>query len=71
MFSKRIFAERFKEIRLANHLLQPQIAEILGLSKSSVSLIEKGERAVSIEVLTLLCETFNVSADYLLGLKEK
>lgn len=71
MFSKKVFAERFKEIRISNNLLQPQMAAILGLQKSSISLIEKGERAVSIEVLTLICEHFNVSADYLLGLKEE
>lgn len=71
MFSKEIFAERFKKLRLNNHLLQPQMAIILGISKSAICMIEKGERAVSVEVLTLICEHFNVSADYLLGLKEE
>lgn len=67
MFSKEIFCKRFKELRLNLGASQLQLAAALGISKSAISLIESGERAVSVEVLVLACDYFNVPADYLLG----
>ena len=67
MFSKKIFSERFIKLRQTNNLNQSKIAEILGISQAAISKIEKGERAVSIEVLCSLADYFDVPLDYLTG----
>lgn len=70
MFDKIRLGERVKEIRIATGLNQQEFGEKLGITKQTVSGIETGYRATSIEVLFAICKEFNVSADDLLGLKE-
>lgn len=67
MFSKKIFAERVHALRIARNIRQEDLANAVGLKKSAISLVEKGERAVSIEVLYTLADYFDVSLDYLVG----
>lgn len=67
MFNKKIFAERIHTLRVHHQLNQTQLGEIVGISQFAVSKIEKGERAVSIEVLCALADYFDVSIDYLVG----
>lgn len=67
MFSKKIFAERVHTLRIARNIRQEDLANAVGLKKSAISLVEKGERAVSIEVLYTLADYFDVSLDYLVG----
>ena len=59
---------RFKDIRLKNHLTQKQMAERLGISKSVVNYYETGNRTPSIDILIRFSSIFHVSTDYLLGL---
>lgn len=61
------FADRLKELRKARGYSQQDLAKKVGMSKSSISMYEVGERAPSIEVLELFGDFFNVSTDYLLG----
>lgn len=58
---------RFKEIRIRNHLTQKQMAERLGVQKSVVCYYEHGERFPSYDVLLRIASIFHVSTDYLLG----
>lgn len=58
---KRI-AERRKQLSMT----QENLAEKIGLSLQSVSCIELGKKGVRPENLAKICETLNVSADYLL-----
>lgn len=67
MFSKKIFGETIRELRLSHGLKQSELGEKIGLGRSSISRIESGDKAVSIEVLYALSECLNVSTDYLLG----
>ena len=67
MFSKELFSERIRQLRLQHKLNQTQLGEIAGISQFAVSKIEKGERAASIEVLCALADYFDVSLDYLVG----
>lgn len=47
---------------------QEQLGEALGgVSRGSISYYEKGERVPTIEVLGIISDLFNVSADYLIG----
>lgn len=50
---------------------QTELGEALGLSQNTISAIESGLRTTTIEKLILLAKFFNVSADYLLGLKDE
>lgn len=65
MFSKEIFAERLRNVRLEKALTQSQLAELANVNRTTITLIEKGERAPSVEVLCSLAEVLDVSIDFL------
>ncbi len=60
-------SERLKELRTKRGLSQYDLAKKLGVSKSTISMIEVGSRQPSIEMMEMLCDYFNVSMDYLRG----
>ena len=62
------FTERF--IKLRGEMTQAQFADLLGLSRPTVSLYESGKRVPGAEELKTIAKKCNVSADYLLGLRE-
>ena len=62
--------EKIKEIRLENGLSQSKFGEMLHVSQDTISLWEKGKALPNTEYVILICKTFDISADYLLGLKE-
>ena len=64
------FGNRLKALRLAKNLTQQQLAYKIGLVKGSISAYEQSAKYPSIEILIKLCNLFNVSADYLLGLSD-
>lgn len=61
------FNERFKYLRSQKKLSQQELADLLGISKSSVNMYERGEREPGLETLELIADFFNVDMDYLLG----
>lgn len=63
-----VFTERFTLLR--GEMTQIQFADMLGLSRPTVSLYESGERIPDAVTLKIIAEKCNVSADYLLGLRE-
>jgi len=67
---KNIVAERIKELRLENNLSQSTFGKKLQVSQDTVSLWEKGKAFPNTEYIILICKLFDVSADYLLGLKD-
>lgn len=58
---------RLKELRLEKRLRQDQLAALVGLEKSSISMYENDMRQPSYETLVRFADVFNVSTDYLLG----
>ena len=60
-------SERLKELRTKKGLSQYELARKLGVSKSTISMIEVGSRQPSIEMMEMLCDFFNVSMDFLRG----
>jgi len=62
---------RLKTLRKSKGITQDELAEILGVSKATVSRYEQAAIYPSAEVLIRLCRYFSVSADYLLGLSDK
>ena len=65
-----LFGLRLKTLRLQKDLTQIELAKKLDITRSSVSYYEKNAVYPSIEMLIKICQYFNVSADYLLGLSD-
>lgn len=62
---------RLKEAREKLRMTQTEIAALLGMAQQTYQKIESG-KAENIRITTLkhICKTLNISADWLLGLKE-
>lgn len=56
---------RIKEVREAKGLSQAVFAEMLNLKRNSISLIEVGKRNPSDRTIVDICNTFNVSEEWL------
>lgn len=65
------FGEKIRALRQAAGLTQQQLADKLGVTKSTVSYYELAVRFPSTDVIISLAEAFHVTADYLLGLEPK
>lgn len=71
MFDQKLFGRRLLEIRTASGDKQPDLAEVLGISITQVSELENGKKGTTLPRFALICEHYNVSADYLLGLTDE
>ena len=63
------FGERLKMLRKENRMTQDELARKLNVTKSIISYYELGDRTPSTDILVKLAYIFNVSTDYLLGIK--
>lgn len=63
------YNEIIRELREDNDLKQSDIAELLGTTQQVYSRYEKGENEMPIRHIITLCKFYNVSADYILGIK--
>lgn len=68
MYQNEIFQLRIRTIRKERNESQKNVADALGVTTTQISDMEKGRRTTTFEKLFLLCQHFNISADYLLGL---
>ena len=68
MLYKEIFAIRVKKLRKARGEQQKELAEAIGATQATISDIENGRKATFFDRLAAICQHYNVSADYLLGL---
>ncbi len=59
--------EKVKELRTQLHLSQEYVANYLGVNRSTVTQIEKGNRKLYAEEITKLCDLFGVTADTILN----
>ena len=64
------FGEKLKQLRINKPVTQKQIADYLGVNTVTVQRFEYGDRRPSYENLIKLCDYFQVSADFLLGLSD-
>ena len=62
--------DRLKLLRKEKGVSQKEVANAIGVTLSADSNYEQGIREPSNQILINLCKYYNVSADYLLGLKE-
>ena len=65
------YRERLRELREDNDLTQQQVAKVIQKSQQGYNHIEMGRAELKIEDLIKLCDFYKVSADYLIGRKEK
>lgn len=59
--------QNLKQLRTNNKMTQKNLADVLGVSLSSVAMWEAGKRSPDNEMLIKIAELFNVSIDSLLG----
>lgn len=64
------FKEILKEFLLENNLTQVAFATKIGVKQSQVSEWLKGKAKPGYDILKSMALSFNISADYLLGIKE-
>ena len=57
--------DRFKQVRLLLHMSQEEFGKAIGLSKSGVSTIEKGERGLRDTYISAICTQFNIDSRWL------
>lgn len=65
------FSRTFRTLRVDSNLSQQELAEQLGISKSTVSLYEHGKREPNLALLEQIADFFDISMDYLLGRTQK
>lgn len=64
------FGEKIKILREENNLSQTELGKKLHITQRKVSYIECGKYEPSIDDIKALCEYFQVSSDYLIGIKK-
>lgn len=65
-----ILGKRLKELRQEHGLTQKELSFALGLNAVTYLHYEKGQREPPLAVLADMAKYFDVSVDFLLGLKE-
>ena len=65
------FGARLRRLRKQQRETQPELAAMLGISRSAVSMYESGEREPKFELLTAIAAHYGVGLDYLLGRDEE
>lgn len=63
------YFEIIRELREDSDLTQQQLAAVLGTTQQVYSRYEKGINELPLRHLVTLCEFYNVSADYILGIR--
>ena len=61
------FKDRLRFLRENKKITQKELAKLINVAESTVSMYERGEREPSFEIAVRLANLFNVSIDYLLG----
>ena len=62
--------KKIRELRLQKKWSQTELANKLKTTQDTISLWELGKSYPDVFSVVLLCKTFNVSSDYLLGLSD-
>lgn len=65
--SQTIFNVRLRELRHGAGISQSELANKIGISKSSIAMYERGEREPNLGTLSTIADFFGVTTDYILG----
>ena len=64
------FGSRLKELRQMNHMKQSELGDIVHVSLGTISIWERDVRKPEFGTIERLCELFNVSLAYMLGMND-
>lgn len=64
------FTNRFNELLTNSNETNASLASALGISRQAITNLKSGFSLPSLFLLCKICEHFDVSADYLLGLSD-
>ena len=67
---KNIFGKRLRDLRKDHGLSMKQLSIKVGISDACISRWENGQTIVNADQLIIFAKFFNVSTDYLLGLRD-
>lgn len=62
-----MFGKRLRSVRMARHLTQQRISDLVGIALRTYQCYEQGVREPSLDTLVKLADILNVPTDYLLG----
>ena len=62
-----MFSESLKKLRTSAKMTQQELADKVGMAKSTISMLEGGKRAPSYETLEAIADIFNVDMNTLMG----
>ena len=65
------YIKRIRDLREDHDKTQREIADVLGTSQTMYARYERGANEIPVRHLIMLCKYYGVSADYILGLKDK
>lgn len=65
------FNENLKEARIKKGLSQKEVADNIGVAKSTYSLYESGNREPNVQTIKKIADFLDISADELLGLSDQ
>lgn len=64
------YIRRMRDLREDADMTQAQVAAVLGTSQTMYARYERGANELPIHHLIKLCELYQVSSDYFLGLRD-
>ncbi len=65
----KTYIDKLRALREDNDLTQQQIATLLGTSQTMYARYERGANELPLRHFIVLCNFYNISADYLLNIK--
>ena len=65
------YRTRLRNVREDRDLTQAEVGKVLNKSQQGYNHIEAGRAELKIDYLVKLCQFYNLSADYLIGLTNK
>ena len=65
------YTKRLYDLRVDHDLRQEDVARVLKVTSQAYGMYESGKRSLPIEYLILLSQYYNVTSDYILGLKDE
>lgn len=57
----KLFGDKIKEIRITKKLSQEELAEISGLHRTYIGMVERGERNISLKNIEKLSNAFGMN----------
>jgi transcriptional regulator with XRE-family HTH domain len=64
------FGDKIKNLREDHNLTQSDLGNALNMTQRKISYLELNRYEPSIQDIVEICRFFNISADYLLGIKK-